>query len=379
MLVYHLLSAAVLLSALPLLILPRLREKDIEKKKTPYIFFVFSLLFLAAALRYGIGHDYIRYLDMIKRARAGETALVVSSDRGFSYLLSFLTGAGMSDLAIMGLLALLCLVPVAWFIRRYSPNLWLSVWLYLTMTFYYCSLNFIRQSLAAGVLLLGTPLLEKRKPWAYFAYLGVIGLACVFHTTALLMVPLALFSLLPLNRFTLTALGVGDLLLVLLIKPLLDVFSLRQDGEYYFLNYHIEELYLTGLSPVFLVVPLLVAALLVAALPRIQQRFGDAADLPVKMTLFGACFWSFVPRFFILERFSLYGYLYLLVSVPMAVEALRPLPPSGKLTREQKQRRSSEQAVYLFVLMLVLAISEMYNLFGMAEGFHGVFPYVSWV
>lgn len=340
---------------------------------------LFSFCFFAVSFfRVNIGHDYIRYLDMFQLARSGERGYLVSADRGFSLLLEVLTRLGMSDTAIMGLLALLCLAPVAWFLGRYCPNLWLGAWLYLTMTFFYCSLNFIRQSIAVGVLL-GYPLLRKGKLWAVGAYMGVVLAASVFHTTALLMIPLALLTLVPLNRYTGAALLVGDLALTLFIRPVLNVVSLRPDGEYYFLDYHIEKFYMVGLSPVFLIPPILVAVLLVAALPKMRQKFGADADLAVKLTLFGACFWSFVTQFFILERFSLYGYIYLLLSVPMAVEALRPQPLSGKRTAAQKQAYSSQQAIFLFVLVLVVAVSGGYNLFGMAQGFHGVFPYQTWL
>ena len=373
MLIYYLLAAGVLVLAVPLCM-----HRPTHTKKAVYLLAVFGVLFLLSVLREGIGFDYYRYEEMFALARMPWQSAEVTVDIGFELLLRLFALLHLPDAAIFAVLAFGCLAPVAWFIYRYSPCVWLSCWLYLTLTFFYGTMNFIRQNLALGVLLLAFPLLLKGTWKAHSVYLAVVALAFFIHTSVIILVPVVLLLHIPLNKWTVSALAVLDVACVVYAQPLLNFFALRADGEYYFLNYHVETIYLVGLRGLFLILPTAFALVLLACRKPLRAVCAHA-DFYIKMALISACIWSFVIRFFVLERFSLFTYIYIIIALPLAYTALcRPLPQGPEAPAVSARRGWLCRCGVCVLLCATFA----YNVFGMydgTQGFHGVFPYKSCV
>ena len=97
-----------------------------------------------------------------------------------------------ADVNIMyAVYALLILIPTAYAIFRYSENIWMSTMMFISLTFFYCSLSFIRQSIAFAIILCAYRFMKERN---HFMVLLFIFLACLFHSTVIVLIPLYLIA-----------------------------------------------------------------------------------------------------------------------------------------------------------------------------------------
>lgn len=399
MLVYYLNLLLILALAYPLCV-----HNPTRTKRIAYLCCTFFPMLLLAAARQGIGNDYYSYIDIYYDAAGRSFGELFSSgmraEPGYLLLCRLIAATGASQTVMYAVMALLCLAPVAVFIYRYSENIWLSTWLYVTLTFFYGTMNFVRQNLALSILLLGYPLLRKRALRPALCYAAVILLAACFHKTALIMLPVLLVCYLPLNRWLGGAYGLLTLALYLSSRRLVSWVT-----NYIYTAYK-DLVYLqVGLSYVFLIIPALILLLVLCSKKRLEQHSGDA-PLLINLVFYSVLIWLFITRHMVLERFSLYLYIYVLLLIPMALELQRPdeqlVSRYQQLRGELRQsaqgakngypkalsRQFSElgsqlnarRAYYYCLTGAVLIASFCYHEFGMhdgSNGFHGVFPYHS--
>lgn len=400
MLIYILNLLLILALGYPLCV-----RRPSRRNKLIYLAITFGVLFLITAARVNIGNDYFVYLDIYHRAgTASMTELFsMSEEKGYLLLCKLLYVLGLGDVAMYGVMALLCLLPAAWFIYRYSPNVWLSVWLYVTLTFFYGNMNFIRQNIALAILLLGYPLLRQRRLLPSLGYAGVILIAACFHSTALIMLPILLVCHLPLNKWTGGICTAAALILYATSDYIIDFVT-----DYIYTSYK-GAIYLElGFGFHFLIVPALLLLLCLLTKKQVEERYPVDGPLGINMMLFSFLIWLFITKHFVLERFSLFVYIYALLSIPMACETLHPGPervqgcaqmksqlkaikssqgaksPAYKKLYARYQQESESttmQHLYYWCLIgAVLVVTFCYHLFGMYDGtngFHGVFPYRS--
>lgn len=411
MLIYHLNLLLILGLAYPLCI-----RKPSWKKKLIYLGATFGFMFFLVCARDGIGHDFVQYRDYYYEAASASFGEVLHDpsgrfEVGYRLLMKFISFFGLSHVGMYAVLGFLCLAPVAWFIYRYSPNIWISTWLFATLTFFYSTMNFVRQDIAMCILLLGYPLLRRRNLYCTLGYLGVILVAFSFHKSALLMLPILCVCYFQPRWRLLGAYGIVTLLAYAFSRQILDL-SFKILPFDYFEKYN-DTIYLNvGLGYHFLIIPALVLILVLCCKKRILELYPKDGALVVNMTVYGALIWLFITHHFILERFSLFVWIYILLSVPMAVECLKPsaedYEQEAALREKVKEHKANKtrDAAYLalnkrymdfserihtrrnfyWCLIAVLLIATFcYNVFGMTDGspiegrmgFHGVFPYRS--
>ena len=78
------------------------------------------------------------------------------------------------------------------------PEPWVSVYLFMTLQYFAFSMNFLRQTFAAAILLWTYPFMKSRR---FLPCFGIILLATAFRRTALIMLPLCfLLTLNPTRR-----------------------------------------------------------------------------------------------------------------------------------------------------------------------------------
>jgi hypothetical protein len=189
MTVYYINLIAIVVLAVPLCL-----WRPATWKKILYLALTFSYMWFIATFREGIGFDYQSYIDIFEQARTGEQSLgaIFSNlinggiEPGF-YLLNRLLALFVHNSVVMyGIYSFLMLVPVVLFIYRYCADVWLSTWLYVTVTFFYTIMNFVRQGMAVSIILLGYKFLREKKT---IPFLAIVLLATMFHKTALIMIP----------------------------------------------------------------------------------------------------------------------------------------------------------------------------------------------
>ncbi len=389
MAVYYINLALILGLAYPLCI-----YKPTKIKKAAYLLITFGYMWFLAAFRYDTGFDYFNYLEIFKNVKAASNWQQLSGlglEWGFLLLTKGMSLFVDSSPAIYGIYSLLILVPVAWFIYVYCKDAWLSTWLYVTLAFFYTSMNFIRQSLACGVVLLSYKFLREKKP---VPYMLLILLAASFHKTALIMIPVYLLCQIKLTKKMAISYAAVTVFFYL-TSSLIVNFATNYIYTYYKGTYYID----AGFPLVFLIVPFSIFGACLALRSTWINRDPDA-NLLFYLVMFSAIVWLFITRHFILERFSMYVYIFVLLALPAALSCLKASPEEyaklaalqeehkkgkgGKTKEAQAQLRdlaqkvSDHQKYFWSAVVGLLILTGLYNDFGAnVNKFHNVFPYTS--
>lgn len=300
---------------------------------------------LVAGLRYMTGFDYRFYETLFHTA--AETSLpalfaLEHTEPGFLLLvkLGTLTGSYQGFLLLFHLL--LTLLVFVW-ISKWSEHQWLSVTLFLCLQFFALSMNFLRQALAAAIVLYALRFLRDGR---LLPYCALVLLACSCHRTAVVMLPLYFLLRLPAGWRHCLAAVAAAVVLYFAMDPLVD-WVVRLFPHY---GIYLESKYWGGNSMVY-VLPALGTFLL--SLPLLRgKKPGDAALF--LLMLYSFLIQCFITRHFILERFSIYLSGFALLALPAAARRVR--------------------RPWIWVA-LVMALALAYLWFAASQGFHGVYPY----
>lgn len=152
--------------------------------KTILWIILFLSLWVPAAIRYGVGTDYYRYISMVDSVRLG----YISTELGY-YLINYIvvaTGiASQWAVAISSFLVLmLCLKSI--------PNKYFSISVFvLVCTFYLPSFSLVRQAIAIAFTAYGV---KKYIDGSKRQYLILVICGSFFHLSALVLLPFYLLS-----------------------------------------------------------------------------------------------------------------------------------------------------------------------------------------
>lgn len=160
-------------------------------KKLPNIFFVVLILFSMMtiyALRWKTGTDFGSYYHyFFNYGKMNIRDLIGTRDWGFYSLTSIIYKIWPDNFILYNyILSAFTYIPVILTLRKYSSDFTFTNFLYITMMTYYWPFNGVRQSIACSICFSAYPLLYDRK---YVKYLFFILAAYLFHSTALLMIP----------------------------------------------------------------------------------------------------------------------------------------------------------------------------------------------
>lgn len=379
MIIYIVMFALMLVLAYPLCI-----KNPSKLKNGIYVGAVFLMFYLVSVFRYGIGNDYLSYMqifDDIYRADWGQI-FALGYEPGFALLTKLISAVTTDITAIYCIYAPFILVPAAIAIYKYSKNVWISCIAYMCLTFFYASMSFIRQSIAASIILLAFCFLRDKKivPMILMALL-----ATAFHYTALVILPLFLFAVLfkPTKKsliiygsvtvvvyaaYMILLKGFGINPLNLIADAATAVF--RKD----FSSYIGTVFFQNGLDWYYVIMPLAVLAITLIAYFKGWGEKNSEARVLTNFMLFTATFWLFSTIVFILERFSMYMFIYVVLALPSMLEYYKDyLAEKNKKILKKSEKKSNNYPLYAGLLVAGLFA---YNVFGMCVGYHGVFPYV---
>lgn len=379
---YYILMALILGLAYPLCI-----RKPSMKKNIIYVCVTFGFMLILTALRYNMGNDYDSYRDYFYAFRDSDMTIAQAMDTfgfeiGYALLMKLTLLLGCDYTILNFFCAVLSVVPVAYTVCRHSKMPWISAWLYLTVTFLYNSMNFTRQSIAAAIVLLGYRFFMEKKHWAV---LLTVLTASLFHTSVLLVIPVYILSLIKPTAKSMSIIG-GSVFLVFLFSEKILTFA----TTYIFPSYakYMDSIYLTvGLSPKFLIIPFIMAAVIISAYFMGMKDKDPRTALHVNFIFINMLIWIFIVKHFILERFTLPIYIFILISIPEALcffKEYKPVLHKEQRSKDKKinidrQLRLKEISRKLFpaAVCVTLVSTFVYNDFCSGQNVHGVFPYRS--
>ncbi|MCS2939711.1 EpsG family protein [Bacteroides fragilis] len=166
-----------------------------------YLFFTFFPLLLFSSLRYPkYGTDTYVYSDMFGVFAHGNYAFYENPytyEAGFmllSKIISLMTSNFQMFLLALNLFYIWSCVC---FIRKYSPSVWLSVFLFVGMGFFDQSMNVLRQFFALSIILWAYRYLDRR---VIGKFLLLVIFASLFHLSSIIFIVMIWIDRIPLNR-----------------------------------------------------------------------------------------------------------------------------------------------------------------------------------
>jgi hypothetical protein len=187
--------------------------------------FIYIGLLIYCLLRYDVGWDYMQYVnEIINGYHTGDI-----SDR-YEYLSRQVMMIGVYTKfypVVFIIFSLITLSLIYYIINKYSKNTLIS-WLvfYSIPLFFFESLSVIRQAIAFAFILYGYEYLKNKK---YIYYLIVIGVATLFHQTAIIALIILPIYLYPLNKYLNIVIYIASIFLGEIIKYYLIGFVLETE------------------------------------------------------------------------------------------------------------------------------------------------------
>lgn len=347
-----------------------------------FVMLSFTQLFAISALRYGIGHDYFRYAEQF--AFVAKTGFfdfsfvheMGANDIGYIFYMKLVALFTHNAQVYFAVTAALTLGATGYFIYKHSKVAWISVYLYTTIALYYATMNFVRQNLAVAILLLGYTFLKEKK---FFIYSLFILAASAIHFSALIMLPLYFLLHVKINKITLIVYGAGTAFLFFTLNFFVGL------AVKYLLPQYKSSVYLQESLLVFTLLPLFFLGLALGFSKMLLQA-DERNRILINGSFYTFLIFLLMSRVYMMERFSVYVFFFVLLLVPEIISVQRKridakMPPQLHTPADRKLQKSLLEerklnVAYVLIPVLIAALCYNFAAYYMGEkGFHGVFPY----
>lgn len=210
------------------------------------IMVVIMILFVGLRTRYNDTVTYIQGYEMIEITGDVMDAVTdwsIGSNPGFNLINSILRHRNVSTQSFLMFYAAITNIIYLWFLRKYSNNIWQTVFLFIVLSCFTFTLAAIKQCIAVAFCLLAVDQALKKH---YARFLFWVLVATLFHPYSLmfLVVPFMMFR--PWSGWTylsLVAFGLAGVLLENLLGSIVDITTMFGEG------YNVEEFSGEGVNP----------------------------------------------------------------------------------------------------------------------------------
>lgn len=348
-------------------------RKPSDKKNQIFVVLSFTQLLLVAILRLHIGNDYDMYANGFYQMSLQDfwTMKYEDWEIGFIFLTKVMTHIIPNYIIYMGVLSVLCILPIGIYIYKYSKMPWVSVLLYFNMFIFFMEMNFVRQAIALVFVVWAWHFFKENR-FIPFAVLILIG--SLFHQTVLIF--FIIYFWVKMKPGVKALLAYGYLLLCFYIASgglfnLITQFFHEEYNQSFFIT--------TGVSFMYCLLPVVIALLgfflykTQTIEPTRENRY------LVNLGLLNAFIMITMSRHAIIERLSYYTLIFVILLVPVMVSSLKK---NGiRITAGEKilDWTSEKQKTVLSVSVCggILAISAVVFIYGLMHHAHGMIPYES--
>ena len=215
-------------------ILMYIANNKVKSKNKKILFTILSFVpfFCVMAFRYGIGYDYLNIYDKIFHTIInGGTS---NWEPGIVYMIKLISMFSNDSFYFFLVTSLLISFFTYKGILSNSEKPWLSLLLFITGGFYMESMNTVRQFVALAMFIYAIKYIKSKEPIKYIIW---ILIASLFHTSALVLLPLYFFCR---TRLTWKKRLIISLLLILTIPMI-------SSGFYWILAQTKYSFYMTGI------------------------------------------------------------------------------------------------------------------------------------
>lgn len=363
-------------------------------KKKVYVLTVFSVLYLVSAFRYGMGNDYFNYHSIFMQYRNENDffrSMAIVTEPVFSFLNWFISRFTDDIIFINAVYSLIILIPVAYIVLKYSKCVWLSCYLYICLTFFYTTLNFTRQSMAASIILLSYYFIKEKKHWVVVL---IAIFAAFFHSTAIIFIPVYLISLIRPTKYLYASLSVFALVCYFSVDILFDFFAnLLATLVHPRFSEYVGSRFQQGLDWYFILIPALIFILIYMAYQTDWRKNEKNSVIYVNFSFYSLIIWFFLTKIMLIERFSMYFYIFLIFSIPSLVKyflgnfnelvLFKNLYKHNDYNVRKSKKKpqiniKTDKKIYYGIFSVFMISCFIYHSGGMTSGgrgFHGVVPY----
>lgn len=307
--IYLILMAVVVLLGIPLI-----EYKPTLIKKCIYITVVFAFMLYITFFRYGLGNDYYSYIYIMRQVDSASFLEIFSLgyETGFIILTKLITIFTTNTDILFMIYGLVILLPTAYAIFRYSENLWMSTMLFISLTFFYCSLNFIRQSIAFAIILLAY---RHFKEGNHFRVMLFIFLASLFHSTVIVLIPIYLLAVaIRVTKLSVAIYGLFFAIIYFFSWQILDIAIVILPQYKNYINLDFIQ---NGFNPVYIILPTIVMLLALAAhFTGYGKAYPKESSIFTSFAMYNFFIWLISTKHFVLERFSMYVYIMMIFFLP---------------------------------------------------------------
>ncbi len=156
-----------------------------NRYESRHIFIIMALLIFMSANRGAFSADDYNYREIFSECgsfkKIQDFLLYTRVEYGYSLLNFFVSKITRDYYWMQWINTLLTLIPV-WYISKYSPYPWLSVFIYYIFGTYFQSFNVVRSMISASIVFMGVEGLYNGNKKRYFLCTLI---ATLFHTTAI--------------------------------------------------------------------------------------------------------------------------------------------------------------------------------------------------
>lgn len=184
------------------------RVEYVYKDRFFYFLLAFSMAFFVGLRTRG--NDTFAYRQMYENMQPGMDPIhllmstKLASSPGLYWLAAVLKNTGASTQEFFMVCALVTVLTYHWFLRKYTTDIWLSVFYFITMGVYTFTMAAIKQTMAVAFLVIATDAaIEKR--WIKYAFFMVI--AELFHPYSFIYLVVPFLAFCPWSRKTILLLA----------------------------------------------------------------------------------------------------------------------------------------------------------------------------
>ena len=367
MTVYFILGAFVIAGCVAEQLLPRvLPGKAARIINRAVLFFNAAALSAVSAMRLNTGYDYAPYMRMMINAydkTIGDPALF-RYERGYFLLNKFSSFFMRHPQIIMAVMSILVSVLVCVALLKMSPLPSMGFMMYYLFGYYFNSMNFHRNLLAALVILCAYGFLRKR---SFVRYAALVLLAASIHMSAFVMLPMYFILKIKFNAIAFAIYGALSAAFIYFCTPLME-----------YVTTYIYTAYNPATSPhmymgIPAAYPLFLSVLFIVVFIYRKHLSHSGWNSVLISAAYLSFFFEFLgSRHSILGRFTMYfGIVTACVTVPMLFGVL--VKKISAALKEKKTLRA--YAGHIVSLGAVFASAAGFFVYAVLNNYNGVVPY----
>lgn len=350
------------------------KKSKLKYKNQIYVGVVFVILFVLSAFRYDVGYDYyFGYLPHWRNVRNMpllDIALNKDHEIGYSITEAITSLISNNLQAIFITTSLIFMILFALYIHKHFPDKVWGVFLLYGLGLYYCSMNFIRQSIAAFIIVFAVMLIKKKK---IIPYMLLVMLASTFHKSALIFIPLYFILQIKITKKVLSLYSLATIGILLTSRQIFLFIT-----KFVYQSYSPE---LTGTFSVFInsgswwyyIVPSIIYFAIIFIFRERLCRDDKSNNILISCSFFNMFFYLISMNHVILDRFTLYFEPIVALALTELIVMLRNDYKNKDVTDEKIKKQAKLK--YIAVVISVVTVVLWSNIRQLYDDGHAVTPY----